>query len=78
MDSLKIAFRASAVVWSTCPSSFLIEHYDKYVSQSVDMNVQAEFDMLVHSITLRINEVFKEAADRAEAEQPGTSPRLPV
>ncbi|GFI16840.1 MAG: flagellar hook-associated protein FlgK [Lachnospiraceae bacterium] len=49
-----------------------VEYYDKYVSQSVVMNVQAEFDMLVHSITLRINEVFKEAADRAEAEQPGT------
>jgi len=39
--------------------------YDREISQSIMMNVQAEFDQLINAITTRINEVFKNAADEA-------------
>ena len=38
--------------------------YDKEISQSIVMNVQAEFDQLVNGITTSINDVFKKAAER--------------
>lgn len=37
--------------------------YDKEISQSIMMNVQAEFDQLINKVTTKINEVFKAAAD---------------
>ncbi len=46
--------------------------YDREISQSIIMNVQAEFDQLVHKITTGINDVFAKAADRATAENPGS------
>lgn len=46
--------------------------YDKEISQSIIMNVQAEFDQLINKITTGINEIFKEAAIKADAENPGS------
>lgn len=47
------------------------QNYETNISQSVIMNVQAEFDQLVNKIVNAINGVLKEAADAAEAENPG-------
>lgn len=44
--------------------------YDTHVSQSIVMNVQAEFDRLVHVITSKINAVLAEGADRARLTNP--------
>lgn len=43
--------------------------YDEEISQSLLMNVQAEFDLLVHKITTAINNVLREAA----GSEPGTN-----
>ena len=40
-------------------------YYDSTISQSVIMNVQAEFDQLIHSVVTAINGVFDGAADPA-------------
>ncbi len=40
--------------------------YDRHISQSVIMNVEAEFDQLVHSITTKINEILAWEADRVD------------
>ncbi len=47
------------------------QHYETNISQSIIMNVQAEFDQLVNKIVNAVNGVLKEAADAAEAENPG-------
>ena len=39
------------------------KYYDENISQSIMMNVQAEFDQLVHGITTGINAIFEKAAD---------------
>lgn len=39
------------------------EHYNDNVAQSVLMNIQAEFDQLVHSVATKINEVFANASN---------------
>ena len=39
--------------------------YNDIVSQSVIMNMQAEFDNLIHNIVTKINQVFADAADPA-------------
>lgn len=39
--------------------------YNDLVSQSVIMNMQAEFDNLVHNIVTKINQVFADASDAA-------------
>lgn len=44
--------------------------YDRSIAQSVVMNVQAEFDNLVHLITTGINDIFKEAALNARKDNP--------
>ncbi len=41
------------------------EKYDREISQSIMMNVQAEFDQLINAITTKINEVFRDAANQA-------------
>ncbi|MBQ3105847.1 MAG: flagellar hook-associated protein FlgK [Lachnospiraceae bacterium] len=46
-------------------------NYSPDISQSVIMNVQAEFDQLIHSIATSINGVLHDAAVAAEAEWPG-------
>lgn len=40
------------------------ENYDG-VSQSIIMNVQAEFDQLIHNVVTKINEVLADASDPA-------------
>jgi flagellar hook-associated protein 1 FlgK len=37
------------------------EYYNSTISQSIIMNVEAEFDMLVHNIISKINEIYEEA-----------------
>lgn len=39
--------------------------YNKHIEQSLVMNVQAEFDKLVHIITTKINSILADAAERA-------------
>lgn len=39
--------------------------YDKEISQSIMVNIQAEFDQLIHAITTAINQVFADAAEAA-------------
>ncbi len=46
--------------------------YDVHVSQSIVMNIQAEFDKLVHIITTKINDVLAEGAERAREVNPGS------
>lgn len=40
----------------------IVNNYDG-VSQSIVMNIQAEFDQLIHNVTTKINEVLKDASD---------------
>lgn len=37
--------------------------YDKDISQSIVMNVQAEFDQLVHGVVTKVNEILADASD---------------
>lgn len=41
------------------------DKYDNTISQSVIMNVQAEFDQLIHNVCTAMNDVLREAADAA-------------
>ncbi len=47
--------------------------YDVNISQSIVMNVQAEFDRLVHVITSKINQVIADGADRAREINPDSN-----
>lgn len=48
--------------------------YDSRTSQSILMNVQAEFDQLINKVTEGINQIFADAAQRATDEQgPGST-----
>ncbi|MDE6404909.1 MAG: flagellar hook-associated protein FlgK [Lachnospiraceae bacterium] len=46
--------------------------YNRHVKDSIVMNVQAEFDKLVHVITTKINSVLEDAANRATELNPGS------
>lgn len=41
--------------------------YDSHISQSIVMNIQAEFDQLINAVTTKINDILAEEADRAGA-----------
>lgn len=41
------------------------DKYDNAISQSVIMNVQAEFDQLIHNVCTAMNDVLRKAADAA-------------
>lgn len=41
--------------------------YDRNISQSIVMNIQAEFDQLINAVTTKINEILAEEAERAGA-----------
>lgn len=41
------------------------DHYNENISQSICMNIQAEFDQLIHEMTTKINGVLADAADTA-------------
>ena len=47
--------------------------YDIHISQSLIMNIQAEFDQLVHNITTKINDILAEAAERATELNPDST-----
>lgn len=46
--------------------------YDVHVSQSIVMNVQAEFDKLVHLVVTKINDVLADGAERARLINPNS------
>jgi flagellar hook-associated protein 1 FlgK len=47
--------------------------YDTNISQSIVMNVEAEFDQLINKITTKINDILKDAAERESETNPGSS-----
>lgn len=47
--------------------------YDVHVSQSIVMNIQAEFDRLVHIVTTKINGILADAAERGTAVKPDSN-----
>ena len=49
-----------------------VDAYKKEISQSIMMNVMAEFDQLIHGVVTGINKVFADAAARAEERFPGS------
>ncbi|MBQ9989638.1 MAG: flagellar hook-associated protein FlgK [Lachnospiraceae bacterium] len=49
------------------------DKYDHSVSQSVIMNVQAEFDQLIHNVCTTINKVFADAAQAATDKNPDST-----
>lgn len=44
--------------------------YDKHISQSIIMNIEAEFDQLITSVITKINGILEEAAERESAVYP--------
>ncbi|MCI7595196.1 MAG: flagellar hook-associated protein FlgK [Lachnospiraceae bacterium] len=49
------------------------DKYDNSISQSVIMNIQAEFDQLIHNVCTAMNQVIKEAAEAATAKNPDST-----
>ncbi|MGN1314739.1 MAG: flagellar hook-associated protein FlgK [Lachnospiraceae bacterium] len=49
------------------------DRYSNSISQSVIMNVQAEFDQLVHNICIAMNKVIADAADEASLKNPDST-----
>ena len=50
-----------------------MDYYDTSISQSVLMNVEAEFDSLIHNVTTKINSILADAADRASERYPSST-----
>lgn len=44
------------------PESYGLKYYNNEISQSVLMNVQAEFDQLIHNIVTKVNSILADAA----------------
>lgn len=47
------------------PEQRVDDWYDKHISQSILMNIQAEFDQLIHAVVSKINGVLAEEAENA-------------
>lgn len=47
--------------------------YDKHISQSIIMNVEAEFDQLINAVVTKINDILKEAAEADTALYPNST-----
>ena len=43
--------------------------YDRHISQSIIMNIQAEFDQLINAVTTKINRIIAEEADRVDPDR---------
>ena len=43
-----------------------VQNYDHTIAQSVCMNIQAEFDQLIHNVVTAVNKVLKDAYDEAQ------------
>ncbi len=54
-------------------TDLMTDRYDNEISQSVCMNVMAEFDQLVHGIATSINKVLSDAALAAKAINPSST-----
>ena len=50
-----------------------LRDYQNKISQSIMMNVEAEFDSLIHNITTKINDILIEASDKAQAANPNST-----
>ena len=48
------------------PSQKVEGWYNNNISQSIVMNIQAEFDQLIHHIVTKINDILRETADEAK------------
>lgn len=48
------------------------EFYNRNISQSVIMNVEAEFDQLIHNVTEMVNQVIEQAASNPARKNPET------
>lgn len=72
IGSLKAALYARGDRNATFKDVVNEEIYNKDVSKSVMMNIEAEFDLLIHNITTSINQIFSDAAERATESYPGT------
>ena len=53
-------------------TDLLIDRYDYEISQSVCMNVMAEFDQLIHGIATTINSILADAAIKANQDNPSS------
>jgi len=49
------------------------DHYDQHISQSIIMNMQAQFDQLINKIVEGINTILREAAMAAESKNPNSN-----
>ncbi|MCR5594762.1 MAG: flagellar hook-associated protein FlgK [Lachnospiraceae bacterium] len=49
------------------------DYYDETISQSIMMNIEAEFDSLIHNVTTKINSILADAADRATERYPAST-----
>lgn len=47
--------------------------YDKNISQSIIMNIEAEFDQLINAVATKINGILAEAAERESAQHPNSN-----
>ncbi|MCH5260094.1 MAG: flagellar hook-associated protein FlgK [Lachnospiraceae bacterium] len=43
--------------------------YDRHISQSIIMNIEAEFDQLINAVTTKINRIIAEEADRVDPDR---------
>ena len=43
--------------------------YDRHISQSIIMNIQAEFDQLIHAVVTKINRIIADEADRVDPDR---------
>lgn len=61
LDALEIDLEDVQEYFDHC-GKYGVEYYNSEVSQSVLMNVQAEFDQLIHSIVTKVNGILADAA----------------
>lgn len=47
--------------------------YDKHVSESIVMNIEAEFDQLIHAVVTKINQILEDAANRESELHPDST-----
>ena len=47
--------------------------YDNHISQSIIMNIQAEFDQLINAVVTKINGILKEAAELESEKYPNST-----
>lgn len=47
--------------------------YDTHISQSIIMNIEAEFDQLINAVTTKINGILADAAEKESAQYPNST-----